>query len=165
MKEVFSSFSSNKIYSIFYIKNVLLINCNILDLCNQGPIITIYINNCPPFVIVVLFAVMLHLTLVLHCLPACVTVVTPQVLVKVPGVDVAVELVKVNNFMPMKMGNKDLVMTHIKQPVSLGTPVRVHIVFTTRVLCTISLQWRHWAQWIAFRNGLYCQNAVKLIKL
>lgn len=42
---------------------------------------------------------------------------------KVPSVGVAEEMVKVNDFMPMKMGDKGLVMTLIRQPVSLGTPV------------------------------------------
>lgn len=61
----------------------------------------------------------------------------PQVLVKVPGVDIAEEMVKVNNFMPMKMGNKDLLMKQIKQPVSLSSPVQVNIVFTAKVFTTV----------------------------
>lgn len=62
-----------------------------------------------------------------------------QVLVTVLGVDIAEEMVKVNNFMPLKMGDKELVMTQVKQPVGLGTPVRVHIVLTARVLYWVSL--------------------------
>lgn len=53
-----------------------------------------------------------------------------QVLVTVRGVDIAEEMVKVNNFIPLKMGDKELVMTQVKQPIGLGTPVQVHIVLS-----------------------------------
>ncbi|XP_075907473.1 uncharacterized protein LOC142904938 isoform X3 [Nelusetta ayraudi] len=49
-----------------------------------------------------------------------------KVLVTVPGVDIAEEMVKVNNFMPLKMGDKELLMTQVKQPVGLGTPVALY---------------------------------------
>lgn len=47
-----------------------------------------------------------------------------QVLVSVPDVDIAEEMVKVNSFMPMKMGDNELKMTQVKQSISLSTPVR-----------------------------------------
>lgn len=105
---------------------------------NIFTVITIYNNNC--WLLLNLCCIS---RLVLPSVHLCVVLfLTPQVLVKVPGVDVAQEMVKVNNFMPMKMGDKNLVMTLIRQPVSLGTPVRVRIALTARVLCMVSLQRR-----------------------
>lgn len=78
---------------------------------------------------------------------------TPQVLVKVPGVDVAEEMVKVNNFMPMKMEDKNLMMTQIRQPISLGTPVRVHIIFTAQVLCMVSQRKQHFKTLLTRSTG------------
>lgn len=41
----------------------------------------------------------------------------------VPDKDVAEEMVKVNTFLPMKFKDCDLKMSHIKQFISLSTPV------------------------------------------
>lgn len=41
--------------------------------------------------------------------------------------DVAQEMVKVNAFMPMKIEDSELKMTHVKQCISRSTPVRLFI--------------------------------------
>lgn len=60
-----------------------------------------------------------------------------QVLVSVPGVDIAEEMVKVNSFMPMKMGDNELKMTQVKQSIGLSTPVRPapSVLFVGPVRC------------------------------
>ncbi|XP_070832763.1 zinc finger protein 638-like isoform X2 [Chaetodon trifascialis] len=49
-----------------------------------------------------------------------------KVLVSVPDMDMAQEIVKVNTFMPMKMNDSELKMTHLKQCIGLGTPVALY---------------------------------------
>lgn len=48
-----------------------------------------------------------------------------QVLVSVSDMETAEEMVKVNAFSPMKIGDCELKMTNVKQHVGLTTPVRL----------------------------------------
>lgn len=48
-----------------------------------------------------------------------------QVLLSVPDMEVAEEMVKVNSFFPMKIKDYELKMIILKQSISLFTPVRL----------------------------------------
>ncbi|XP_073333079.1 uncharacterized protein [Pagrus major] len=49
-----------------------------------------------------------------------------KVLVSVPDMEIAQEIVKVNTFMPMKINDSELKMIHLKQCITLTTPVALY---------------------------------------
>ncbi|KAM8773265.1 uncharacterized protein AB9X84_015129 isoform 2-T2 [Acanthopagrus schlegelii] len=49
-----------------------------------------------------------------------------KALVSVPDMEIAQEIVKVNTFMPMKINNSELKMIHLKQCITLTTPVSLY---------------------------------------
>ncbi|XP_034749834.1 zinc finger protein 638-like [Etheostoma cragini] len=49
-----------------------------------------------------------------------------KVLVSVPDIDIAQEMVKIYNFTPAKINNRELKMIHLKQRISLSTPVALY---------------------------------------
>ncbi|XP_036927949.1 zinc finger protein 638-like [Acanthopagrus latus] len=49
-----------------------------------------------------------------------------KALVSVPDMEIAQEIVKVNTFMPMKINNSELKMIHLKQCITLTTPVALY---------------------------------------